>query len=156
MFNHPIRIIIGIILILAVGFLVYTTKKPFVIVDQNIEEIKVESEELSTIDTKNTTVDNPVTKENVAELPMATQPAKTSDGITMDLVAKHSTRSSCWSVINGNVYDLTSWIPNHPGGEKRILAICGIDGSDAYNGAHGTRSKPAKILFGFKIGALVN
>lgn len=64
----------------------------------------------------------------------------------------HDSKQSCWSTINGNVYDLTSWIPQHPGGEENILRLCGIDGSDAYNGQHGGSRKVASILFGFKIG----
>jgi cytochrome b involved in lipid metabolism len=80
----------------------------------------------------------------------------TSGGITLNQIAEHSSRSSCWSAINGNVYDLTSWIPNHPGGEKTILSLCGIDGSNGYNSQHGGSSKPARILGGFKIGALAS
>jgi cytochrome b involved in lipid metabolism len=71
-------------------------------------------------------------------------------------VATHNLRSSCWSAINGSVYDLTSWIPNHPGGERAILSLCGTDGSDAYNGQHGGSSRTATILGGFKLGALIN
>jgi cytochrome b involved in lipid metabolism len=77
-----------------------------------------------------------------------------SGSISLLTVAKHNSRSSCWSAINGGVYDLTSWIPNHPGGERAILSLCGIDGSDLYNGQHGGRSKIMTILSGFKIGTL--
>lgn len=69
-------------------------------------------------------------------------------------VAEHNSRTSCWSIINGSVYDLTSWIPNHPGGERAILQLCGIDGSEQYNGKHGNARRPAAILAGFKIGIL--
>jgi cytochrome b involved in lipid metabolism len=79
---------------------------------------------------------------------------KTSAGITLADVAKHNSRTSCWSAVNGSVYDLTSWIPNHPGGERVILSMCGIDGSAGYNGQHGGKSKPATILAGFKLGPL--
>lgn len=78
----------------------------------------------------------------------------TPSGITLAQVALHNSRSSCWSAINGNVYDLTSWITNHPGGENNILIICGKDGSGAYNNQHGGSSKTESILVGFKIGTL--
>jgi cytochrome b involved in lipid metabolism len=78
----------------------------------------------------------------------------TSGGITLATIAKHNSRSSCWSAVNGGVYDLTSWIPNHPGGEQAILSMCGVDGSSGYNGQHGSSSKPARMLAGFKIGTL--
>lgn len=74
-----------------------------------------------------------------------------SSAITIEEVATHNTRESCWSMINGNVYDLTSWIPNHPGGERNILQLCGIDGSSLFNGQHGGSSRHETILAGFRI-----
>jgi cytochrome b involved in lipid metabolism len=73
----------------------------------------------------------------------------------MAQVATHNSRSSCWTVISGNVYDLTSWIPMHPGGEQNILQLCGIDGTTKFNGQHGNDSRAKSVLVGFKIGALV-
>jgi cytochrome b involved in lipid metabolism len=73
---------------------------------------------------------------------------------TLAEVAAHSNAASCWSAINGDVYDLTQWIAKHPGGEGAILGICGKDGSAAFNGQHGGQSRPENILSGFKIGAL--
>lgn len=75
---------------------------------------------------------------------------------TLAQIAGHNDSVSCWSAINGSVYDLTSWIPNHPGGPQRILSICGKDGSNAFNGQHGGDSRVASILFGFKIGTLAS
>ena len=74
---------------------------------------------------------------------------------TMTHVAAHSTALSCWSAVNGGVYDLTSWIGNHPGGEQAILSICGKDGSSAFNTQHDGQKRPANELAGFKIGTLV-
>ncbi|MEN9913053.1 MAG: hypothetical protein RLY66_461 [Candidatus Parcubacteria bacterium] len=72
----------------------------------------------------------------------------------MTEVATHNNASSCWSAINGSVYDLTSWIGRHPGGEGAILSICGKDGSSAFNDQHGGERRPANELAGFKIGLL--
>jgi len=69
-------------------------------------------------------------------------------------VAYHSTRASCWTIINDNVYDLTSWIPQHPGGEDAILRLCGKDGSQIFNRQHGGKAQQATILAGFKIGVV--
>lgn len=71
-------------------------------------------------------------------------------------VAKHGNASSCWSVVNGNVYDLTSWIGKHPGGDAQILSMCGKDASSAYNDQHGGQRRPESELAGFKIGILLN
>ena len=65
---------------------------------------------------------------------------------------KHATPSSCWSAINGNVYDLTKWVNRHPGGASVIKGLCGRDGSAGFNGQHGGASRPASELAAFKIG----
>lgn len=70
-------------------------------------------------------------------------------------VAAHKDGTSCWTAINGEVYDLTSWIAQHPGGEGAILSICGKDGSDAFNNQHGGQGKPEAALATFKIGGLL-
>ena len=69
-------------------------------------------------------------------------------------VAKHSKPSSCWSAINGEVYNLTKWINQHPGGPGVIEMICGKDGTAAFNGQHSGQRRPANELAGFKIGSL--
>jgi cytochrome b involved in lipid metabolism len=79
-------------------------------------------------------------------------PAATS--FTLAQVATHNSASSCWSAINGKVYNLTSWINQHPGGKGPILSLCGTDGSAAFNGQHGGQARPASELANFYIGAL--
>lgn len=69
-------------------------------------------------------------------------------------VALHANSSSCWTAINGNVYDVTSWISKHPGGSNAILSLCGHDGSDVFNGKHGGQARPESELANFKIGIL--
>jgi cytochrome b involved in lipid metabolism len=69
-------------------------------------------------------------------------------------VSKHKTPADCWTSVNGNVYDLTKWIAEHPGGEQPILYMCGIDGSVAFNGQHGGQSRPEKVLDAYLIGTL--
>jgi hypothetical protein len=74
--------------------------------------------------------------------------------ITMADVASHSNATNCWAVINGAVYDLTSWIPEHPGGQQAILQLCGTDGSEKFNNKHGGQEPMVTILAGFRIGEL--
>ena len=33
-------------------------------------------------------------------------------------VVKHAKIEDCWVVVNGRVYDLTKFAPNHPGGPE--------------------------------------
>lgn len=83
-----------------------------------------------------------------------TQPAPITTGYTLADVATHNSATSCWSAIDGNVYDLTSWVNSHPGGKAAILMICGKDGSPLFNSQHGGDRKPANILVKYKIGTL--
>jgi cytochrome b involved in lipid metabolism len=74
--------------------------------------------------------------------------------LTSEEVLKHATGQDCWSVINGQVYDLTSYVNEHPGGAALINAICGQDGSAAFSGQHAGASKPGNILAAFALGPL--
>lgn len=48
-------------------------------------------------------------------------------------LAEHNHKDSCWKAIDGMVYDLTGYIPEHPGDEKLTLAWCGKDASQAWH-----------------------
>jgi len=50
---------------------------------------------------------------------------------TMDEVARHNTEADCWTVISGNVYDLTQFINRHPGGDE-VLRACGTDATTLF------------------------
>ncbi len=76
-------------------------------------------------------------------------------GYTMADVALHASKASCWTAINGSVYDVTSYIPRHPGGEKNVLKICGKDGTSLFEGQHGGDSKPEAKLAPLRIAALI-
>ncbi|KAI1176665.1 FMN-dependent dehydrogenase [Nemania sp. FL0916] len=51
-------------------------------------------------------------------------------------VAKHTTPESCWVVLYGNVYDVTEFLPSHPGGSKIILQLSGRDATEEYDPIH--------------------
>lgn len=96
----------------------------------------------------------PTTVAPVTPTPVVT-PAPTTAGITMAVVAAHNTQASCYTVVSGVVYDVTSWIAQHPGGSSAILSMCGKDGTAAFTGQHGGQARPASELASFKLGALV-
>lgn len=73
---------------------------------------------------------------------------------TLADVATHSSASSCYTTINGNVYDVTSFPEKHPGGAENILKLCGIDGSSWFNKQHGGNAQQEATLASFKIGTL--
>lgn len=78
---------------------------------------------------------------------------------TYDEVAKHASREDCFVVLYNKVYDLTEFVPHHPGGAQIILKYAGKDAtyvpeltSDIFDPVHppGTIEKylPAEALQG--------
>jgi hypothetical protein len=80
--------------------------------------------------------------------------ATTQSGYTMANVQANNSETSCWSVISGNVYNLTQWINSHPGGASRIRALCGTDGTSSFNAQHAGRSTPISTLAKYLLGPL--
>lgn len=69
-------------------------------------------------------------------------------------VSRHGDVSSCWTVVNGGMYDLTSWVSRHPGGSGAISKMCGIDSSAVFNQKHGGQQRQESELATFRIGTV--
>ena len=67
-------------------------------------------------------------------------------------IKSHNLKSDCWSIVNGNVYNLTTYVQRHPGGASVIANICGKDGSKAFLNQHNNKSKPNNVLSSFLLG----
>ena len=78
----------------------------------------------------------------------------TQTGYTMAKVKENNSAASCWSVINGNVYNLTQWINSHPGGPSVIRGLCGVDGTASFNGRHRGQGNPTSTLASYLLGPL--
>ena len=84
----------------------------------------------------------------------STAPTAEATGYTMEKVKVNNSATSCWSAINGNVYDLTNWINQHPGGSGAIRGLCGTDGSAEFSGKHKGQSNPESRLASYLLGPL--
>lgn len=69
-------------------------------------------------------------------------------------VAQHATTDDCWTIIDGDVYDVTPFVNRHPGGAAAISTICGADGTSLFSGQHGSASAPNSQLDSLQIGEL--
>ncbi|KAF8160894.1 fumarate reductase [Crassisporium funariophilum] len=66
----------------------------------------------------------------------------TSGSFTMAEVAKHNKKDDIWVVVDGQVLDVTSFLPDHPGGEKAILLYAGRDATEEFNMLHDPKVIP--------------
>jgi hypothetical protein len=85
---------------------------------------------------------------------VSASPTPTSAGYTMAQVRANNTAKSCWTAIDGYVYNLTGWINSHPGGSGAILFLCGTDGTNAFKAQHEYNSRAVARLDGFRLGPL--
>jgi len=81
-------------------------------------------------------------------------PTVTQSRYTMDDVKRKNTSAACWTVIDGNIYDLTKWIPVHRGGPQAIIFLCGKDGTSAFKVQHEGASTPMSALANYFVGPL--
>ncbi|EGG09427.1 uncharacterized protein MELLADRAFT_47483 [Melampsora larici-populina 98AG31] len=51
-------------------------------------------------------------------------------------IKQHSTLDSCWLVIHGHAFDVTEFLPDHPGGQAILLKYAGADATEAYDPIH--------------------
>ena len=78
----------------------------------------------------------------------------TAQTYTLDQVEQHNQATDCWAAIEGEVYNLTDWVNQHPGGADHIAAICGTDATQAFEQQHSGQQRPASQLTQFRIGTL--
>jgi flavocytochrome c len=72
--------------------------------------------------------------------------------LSADEVAKHTSEKDCWVILNGKVYDVSEFLPDHPGGKKAIMLYAGKDASEEFNMLHAanvlTKYLPAAACLG--------
>jgi cytochrome b involved in lipid metabolism len=69
-------------------------------------------------------------------------------------VAAHNKETDCWVIVGDSVYNVTKFLPIHPGGKKLILDHAGDDMTAAYQAAMGGNARANAILKSLRIGAL--
>ncbi|KIM57441.1 hypothetical protein SCLCIDRAFT_1219499 [Scleroderma citrinum Foug A] len=48
----------------------------------------------------------------------------------------HNKKEDAWTAINGKVYNITPYLPFHPGGEKELMRVAGRDGTKLFSLTH--------------------
>lgn len=88
----------------------------------------------------------------------AVSPARALAGYTLAQVAQHARPEDCWMAIDGAVYDLAAYLPEHPARSGVIEEWCGKEASQAYRTK--LRDRPHspqadRLLIQYRIGVLL-
>lgn len=105
------------------------------------------------------TAASPGSSATTSSAPNEAEPtSSTSAGYTAAQVAEHANADSCWLIVAGQVYDVSAYLEQHPGGAETITPWCGRESTEAYEteGGEGEHSDRAgDLLAGYRIGELV-
>lgn len=72
---------------------------------------------------------------------------------TLEEIAEHNNKTSVWLLIHGNVYDVTNFLEEHPGGEEVLLEQAGKHVTEAFEDiGHSTDARD--LMKQYKIGEL--
>ncbi|KAI1503566.1 FMN-dependent dehydrogenase-domain-containing protein [Biscogniauxia marginata] len=82
----------------------------------------------------------------------ANQSVVTKRLVSAEEISRHNSPDDLWLVVDGVVYDLSSFAPEHPGGPGVLLRYAGRDATAAYSEVHSTslirESLPASSQMG--------
>lgn len=79
------------------------------------------------------------------------RPATKNTFYSREEVEKHNKDGDLWLIIDCLVYDVSSWIQKHPGGEKVLRSLAGKDCSEVFRTFHNPKIAQ-NILPAFRIG----
>ncbi|KAM5353376.1 hypothetical protein ACJ41O_000026 [Fusarium nematophilum] len=66
-------------------------------------------------------------------------------------VAAHNTRDDCWMTIQGEVYDITKYVDDHPGGADILIEVAGKDATVDFDNA-GHSEDAFEIMADYRVG----
>lgn len=74
---------------------------------------------------------------SVVEAPQKSEEASKGKKVfSEEEVAQHNNKDNCWVVLHDKVYDLTTFLPDHPGGPMSILTFAGKDATTEFDMIH--------------------
>jgi len=71
----------------------------------------------------------------------------------MEELRKHSAQGDLWLLVNGEVYNVTSFMDEHPGGDEVLLSEAGKDATEAFEDV-GHSDDARKMLPSLLVGSI--
>ncbi len=71
-------------------------------------------------------------------------------------LAQHARFADCWMAIRGSVYDVSTYLPEHPSRPEVVLPWCGREASEAYETKNKGRPHSARadeLLADYRVGS---
>ena len=72
-------------------------------------------------------------------------PESVGPSYSLEEVGKHNTPQDCWLLVHGKVYDVSAWVPRHPGGSL-IHLKAGGDCSQLFDAYHPLSARCAALV----------
>ncbi|XP_071689894.1 cytochrome b5 [Rutidosis leptorrhynchoides] len=72
---------------------------------------------------------------------------------SMQEASEHNSAGDCWIVVDGKVYDVSSYMEEHPGGDDVLLEVTGKDATDEFEDAGHSKSA-RELMESFCVGEL--
>ncbi|KAJ6149877.1 hypothetical protein N7471_001076 [Penicillium samsonianum] len=57
----------------------------------------------------------------------------TVNNFSLEQIAQHNTLEDAWVIIHGKVYDVTTYLDDHPGGRNVLTEVAGTDATDDFD-----------------------
>ncbi|KAJ5717844.1 hypothetical protein N7488_003490 [Penicillium malachiteum] len=76
-----------------------------------------------------------------------------SKEFTLKEIEEHNTKKDLYMIIHDKVYDCSSFVDEHPGGEEVLLDVGGQDGTEAFEDV-GHSDEAREILDGLLVGTV--
>jgi len=86
---------------------------------------------------------------------MAESDSEQLNTYTLEEVAQHNEKKSVWVLIHDNIYDVTKFLEEHPGGEEVLIEQAGRDATEAFEDV-GHSSDARDLMKQYKIGELAD
>ncbi|XP_068711897.1 cytochrome b5-like isoform X2 [Montipora capricornis] len=74
---------------------------------------------------------------------------------SLEEVKKHNTAASTWLIINNQVFDVTKFLDEHPGGEEVLLEQAGGDSTESFEDV-GHSGDARELMMTYLIGELTD